>query len=228
MTRTISTIWRLASERSSIERARVDVADARAREDRVRLPRPSGARSMRPRRPRGSRRMSRFSATVIHGRRVSSWNTVHTPSACARSGPFISTALPRTRISPASGRSRPPRSLISVLLPAPFSPTRACTSPRTAEKEAPSSARTPPNDLESLDPSTAVRRRFALRFGRRPHVVAEGRLTSSLPWQGLPSVAASAHSVRIGWGPLSVKSSKKLSGRSGNTVSPTLTVSLVT
>ena len=104
-------------------------------------------RSIKPSLPRGSRAISRFSATVIHGIWVSSWNTVRTPSPWASSGPPRSARLPLIRIAPASGRSRPLSALISVLLPAPFSPTSACTSAVAADSEAPSSARTPPNDL---------------------------------------------------------------------------------
>ena len=46
-----------------------------------------------------------------------------------------------------------------------------------------------------------------------------------LPGHGVPSVAASWHRITVALGPESVKSAKKLSGRSGNTVSPTFTVS---
>ena len=49
-----------------------------------------------------------------------------------------------------------------------------------------------------------------------------------MPGQGVPSVAAAWHSTTVAFGPESVKSAKKLSGRSGKTVSPTFTVSDVT
>jgi len=42
-----------------------------------------------------------------------------------------------------------------VLLPAPFSPTRACTSPNSALNDASASARTPPKDREISIPSIA-------------------------------------------------------------------------
>jgi hypothetical protein len=45
---------------------------------------------------------------------------------------------------PSSATSAPDTILISVDLPAPFSPTRACTSPARTSKSTPRSARTPP------------------------------------------------------------------------------------
>src|SRR6185436_10829887 len=56
-----------------------------------------------------------------------------------------STARPSMAMVPASGCCAPPRIFISVLLPAPFSPTRASTSPATRERETPASAITPGN-----------------------------------------------------------------------------------
>src|SRR5581483_4623298 len=105
--------------------------------------------------PCGSFRRKRFSATVSHGISVSSWKTVPTPSARASSGRRNSTSPPRTRSVPESGRSTPLRILIIVLLPAPFSPTSACTSPKSALNDASESARTPPNDREMALPSMA-------------------------------------------------------------------------
>src|SRR5579884_52132 len=48
---------------------------------------------------------------------------------------------------PASGGCAPASTLISVLLPAPFSPTSASTSPARKSRSTPRSARTPGNDL---------------------------------------------------------------------------------
>src|SRR5262245_28983389 len=48
---------------------------------------------------------------------------------------------------PASGRCTPPRMLMSVDLPAPFSPRSAWISPRRSENVTPSRAWTPPNRL---------------------------------------------------------------------------------
>src|SRR5258708_2098779 len=51
---------------------------------------------------------------------------------------------PKAVISPLSGRSRPASSLRSVVLPAPFGPNTASTSPRWSAKETPRSALTCP------------------------------------------------------------------------------------
>src|SRR5580765_5429394 len=52
-----------------------------------------------------------------------------------------------SRTSPRSGRTMPARILRSVDLPAPFSPTHACASPRATVKLTPRSAWTAPKDL---------------------------------------------------------------------------------
>src|SRR5581483_4075213 len=126
--------------------------------------------------PRGSLPISRFSATVIHGISVSSWKTVATPSAWASCGRERSTSSPLTRTTPSSGLRTPERILIIVLLPAPFSPTRACTSPNSAANDASFNARTPPNDLEIPDASIARGVRSFLSPGR---VCATDSVTTS-------------------------------------------------
>src|SRR5439155_16376834 len=65
------------------------------------------------------------------------------------------TTFPSTRISPASGRSIPERMLIRVDLPAPFSPSRQCTSPCRAASETSSFATTPGNRFVMPSSSTA-------------------------------------------------------------------------
>ena len=104
----------------------------------------SSRRRISPRPPRGSRPINRFSATVIWGSSVSSWNTVATPRRKACSGERSSTSSPPIDTCPSSGRIMPASALIIVLLPAPFSPTSAWTSPRAALNVASSSASTPP------------------------------------------------------------------------------------
>jgi len=54
---------------------------------------------------------------------------------------------PSSRIWPASGAYTPASIFISVLFPAPFSPTKACTTPGDRLNEAPSRATTPAKDL---------------------------------------------------------------------------------
>src|SRR6187399_61799 len=56
---------------------------------------------------------------------------------------WSSTALPSSRTCPSSGSCAPPRIFINVLLPAPFSPINASTSPRPSDRETSLSATTP-------------------------------------------------------------------------------------
>ncbi len=64
-----------------------------------------------------------------------------------RAASRTTTGSPAQRISPASGRCAPASTLISVDLPAPFWPSRQCTSPAATSRSTPSSARTPGNSL---------------------------------------------------------------------------------
>ena len=82
-------------------------------------------RSSRPPLLLGSWPSTMFSATVITGTSMKCWWTMPIPSLIAADGEAISTGLPSTRISPASGLYRPYRTDISVDLPAPFSPSSA-------------------------------------------------------------------------------------------------------
>src|SRR5262249_1315794 len=74
----------------------------------------------------------------------SPWNPLPIPSRCASAGRRNSTGAPSSSIVPASGRTTPDSTLISVDLPAPFSPSTAWIRPRAQARRAPSSARTPP------------------------------------------------------------------------------------
>jgi hypothetical protein len=78
---------------------------------------------------RGRRFRNRFSATDSVGSRFSSCITMRTPSASASvrlAGAYGASA---SRIVPALGSTSPPMIFDSVLLPAPFSPVNANTSP---------------------------------------------------------------------------------------------------
>src|SRR2546428_2373618 len=83
---------------------------------------------------------------------------------------------------PASGAWAPVMILTRVLLPAPFSPTSACTSPAWTSKSTPRSARTAPNDLvtprSSRIGSTLLRPAFDVedlaQLGRDRAVVGVG------------------------------------------------------
>ncbi len=55
------------------------------------------------------------------------WKTMPMPSLMASAGELIVTGVPSTSIVPSSGFWTPYRIFISVDLPAPFSPTIACT-----------------------------------------------------------------------------------------------------
>ncbi len=76
-----------------------------------------------------------FSSTVRSGISDSSWNTGRDAQRAARiwglRGRYGS---PSTRIVPVSGRNAPDRIWMNVLLPAPFSPSSACTSPARGVK----------------------------------------------------------------------------------------------
>ena len=96
------------------------------------------------RRPRGWRPAKTFSATVRSGKTVGSWYIATIPSRCASCGLPILWGSPSTRSPPSSGWTTPVRIFTSVDLPAPFSPTSACTAPRSIAKLTPSRACTPP------------------------------------------------------------------------------------
>ena len=89
----------------------------------------------------------RFSSTLSAGISVECWWTVPIPSSSARRGEEIAVSAPSIRIVPASGRISPERMPISVDLPAPFSPSRQCTSLRRSVRSTSSFASTPGNDL---------------------------------------------------------------------------------
>src|SRR3954453_15463939 len=70
------------------------------------------------------------------------------PATCASCGLRKSASCPAMRIDPASRGYTPLRIFISVLLPAPFSPTSACTSPGQPVKSTFWSTGVPPKDFE--------------------------------------------------------------------------------
>src|SRR5215217_5225709 len=67
------------------------------------------------------------------------------PAACDSRGSAKETSSPLKRTWPSSGLYTPVITLIKVDFPAPFSPTRACTSPGCSSKETSSRASTPGN-----------------------------------------------------------------------------------
>ena len=75
------------------------------------------------------------------------------PLRCAARGPPSLASLPKRKISPASGRTKPLRILTSVDLPAPFSPSSACTSPGRTASDTSSRATVAPKCF--LSPTTS-------------------------------------------------------------------------
>src|SRR5215204_5414904 len=103
------------------------------------------ALSIRPSELRGSRPRKTFWATLRSGIRLISWYIVLIPAACDSRGSAKETSSPLKRTWPSSGLYTPVITLIKVDFPAPFSPTRACTSPGCSSKETSSRASTPGN-----------------------------------------------------------------------------------
>src|SRR5581483_5855675 len=69
------------------------------------------------------------------------------PARRASIGERIRAGAPPIWMTPASGRCAPASTLMSVLLPAPFSPSSASTSPAWSSRFTPASACTPGKDL---------------------------------------------------------------------------------
>jgi hypothetical protein len=94
-----------------------------------------------------------------------------TPAAIASAVPHPVTSRSRpvrgsaTSTVPASGACMPLSTRMSVLLPAPFSPTSACTSPRAASSDASRLATTGPNAFATPRTRTAAGRAPAAAWG---------------------------------------------------------------
>src|SRR5690242_9333891 len=86
-----------------------------------------------------------------------SWKTVAIPArSAARGEERCGTLSPPMAIDPLSGRWTPERILTSVLLPEPFSPMIACTSPRRRSSEQSRRACVAPKDLASVVTSSTT------------------------------------------------------------------------
>src|SRR5438067_4416177 len=85
-----------------------------------------------------------FSATLRSGKRIDSWKMIAIPAACDCFALSKIASSPSRTSRPASGRWTPARTLTSVDLPAPFSPTSPCVSPAKSSMCPSSSARTAP------------------------------------------------------------------------------------
>ncbi len=106
------------------------------------------ARRTKPSRPRGRCPRNTLSAIERSGTKLSSWWITTTPASSASRGRRGANGAPSSTISPSSGRQTPASTFISVLLPAPFSPTRPSTSPRWSVMPTRSSASTPGKRFE--------------------------------------------------------------------------------
>ena len=91
-----------------------------------------------------------FSATDSVGTKFSSWWIVAIPCASESLVEAMVASEPSTRILPESGWCMPAIILISVDLPAPFSPSSAWTCPRRTDKVTSLITLTGPKDLETL------------------------------------------------------------------------------
>src|ERR1700689_2590753 len=88
-----------------------------------------------------------FSATVNTGTSMKCWCTMPMPAAMASLGEWNWTGLASRRICPSSGCNSPYSTFIRVLLPAPFSPSRACTWPGVTARSIRSLATSGPKRL---------------------------------------------------------------------------------
>src|SRR5215470_2670391 len=91
------------------------------------------------------------------------------PMSSASRGDLKCTVRPSTRYSPLSGGCTPASVLMSVLLPAPLSPSRQCTSPRLRRSVTPFSAITEPKNLLTSSSS----RMWSTPLMARPSVATE-------------------------------------------------------
>ncbi|CAM5237675.1 hypothetical protein SSPIM334S_05979 [Streptomyces spiroverticillatus] len=127
----------------------------------------SCARRLRVRRStspylRGSRWKKRFSATVRFGSRFSSWWTTWTPAFIAAAASLGAYGSPPRRMVPVSGGWMPARMRTRVDLPAPFSPSRACTS---------TAPQVHPYAVEGLDPGERLADAGGLQDRRHRFIV---------------------------------------------------------
>src|SRR5664280_862242 len=99
----------------------------------------------------GKRPSQKFSRTLRWGTADGSCWIMEIPASIASLVLANATRCPSNVISPSSKEYKPNRHFISVDLPAPFSPTSACTVPGRTFKLTPSRAFTPLKALEILD-----------------------------------------------------------------------------
>ena len=138
----ISTICRRDSDRS-LTSASGWMLSAPARASASSAMRRCARRSISPKR-RGGLLIAMLSATERSGISDSSWKMQAMPAALAAAGDANETGSPSSSMRPSSGATTPAMILISVDLPAPFSPSTAWMRPASITSSASCSARTPP------------------------------------------------------------------------------------
>ncbi len=125
-----------------------------------------------------SRPRNTLAATVNDGTSLKCWYTMPMPSRAARWGLVMATTLSSTRISPSSGFAVPAIIVMSVVLPAPFSPTRAWILPASTARLIRSLATSEPYFFVMLRSSSRamgtdlyswIRTGVWGRLARRPH-----------------------------------------------------------
>src|SRR4051812_10093994 len=104
----------------------------------------------------GSTPRTKFSTTSRCAQSVRSCGTITIPAARAAAGVLATYGEPAMRIAPESARSSPTRIRTSVLLPAPFSPSRACTWPRATSNVTPRSTAFVPKDFVRFSIASAT------------------------------------------------------------------------
>ena len=128
----ISTICRRDSGRS-FTRARGWMSSAPARASAASAIARCARRSIRPKR-RGGWEIAMLSATLRSGTSDSSWKMQAMPAALASAGEVKRTSRPSSSMRPSSGATTPAMILISVDLPAPFSPRIAWMRPASTTR----------------------------------------------------------------------------------------------
>ncbi len=118
-----------------------------------------------------------FSATVNTGTSMKCWCTMPMPAPIASLGELNTTGSPSITIWPSSGPISPYRTFISVVLPAPFSPSRAWIWPGSTTRSIWS--------LATREPNLLVMPRSSSRTGwPPPRLVSSPDLPLRVTWRG--------------------------------------------
>src|SRR6266851_8163193 len=122
-----------------------------------------------------------FSVTVMAGTSMKCWWIMPIPAAMASRGAWWASGRPSNVMLPASARTMPNNTFISVVLPEPFSPSSPTMRPAGIETSMPRFARTGPNDfsIPRITSMTRAKRRRLRAAARvvlaRLHLEVAGR-----------------------------------------------------